>query len=397
MLNPNNNPIHHNNANSFNWAYQQYLDGQTFENYQMAKFYLQQLERSQIEPLQTKYKYTQVMKRFFDLETPPSQTIRNTAFLDDPPDSQHMLWEIQTRIQRFEGLQSQRLQTTSEEPNEAVPSQLTASSPVSTRAYSSASTRVYTPGIFPNPGEVQPPKITFVFKTGFFFNDHKRGFMLKVGPEFKTKESFLFVKPKEQLKFYLYFTLGAQNPIPTHSGVYFGGQLKAYGCFGDYTFYCPNNKNYTVYHQTLIRPNFVTPRAIFVNRFGYQYISSLKTKINNTIISPSRSSLVYSPQVSFLGFKGEGGGEIETRQLCFDKTLLISNPSPQCNTEVALLTSPSKVALVSSSSSALPKPTQSSSWFGAGFLTIGVFLGGISFYVWDKIRRSSGVPKFPPL
>lgn len=83
MLNPNNNPIQHNNANSFNWAYQQYLDGQTFENYQMAKFYLQQLERSQIEPLQTKYKYTQVMKRFFDLETPPSETIRNTAFLDE--------------------------------------------------------------------------------------------------------------------------------------------------------------------------------------------------------------------------------------------------------------------------------------------------------------------------
>ena len=62
--------IRHNNANAngFNWAYKEYLNNPTFENYQMAKFYLQGLERSP----ETQSKYTQVMKRFFDRETPPS-------------------------------------------------------------------------------------------------------------------------------------------------------------------------------------------------------------------------------------------------------------------------------------------------------------------------------------
>ena len=264
---------------------------------------------------------------------------------------------------------SVNLPTLSEEPNEPIPNQ---SREVAASQESSS------PRISQNPSELQQPKTTFALKSGLFFNDHKRGFMLKVGPEFEVQKSFPFIRGA-QLKFNLQFTLGAKNPVPTHSGFYSGGQIKAYEILVDHAFYFPK-KNYTCYHQTLIGPNLVKPSpAVFVNRFGYQYRSSVKTTENNTTISPGRDSLVYSPKVGFLGF--EGGGEIEIRQLCFGKTQQTEETSNQ-----------TQFALISSLSTDLPKTTQSPSWFGAGYLTIGVFLGGILFYILDKIHWSTYKP-----
>ena len=333
--------------------------------------------------------------------------------------------------------------TQSEEPPEPVPNQPRGVPEASPDAPSS-------PRLPQNDGEVHPSKDAFALKSGLFFNDQNRGFMLRVGPELEIKESFPFVRiPK--LKFNLQFTLGAENPVPTNGGFYLGGQLKANKILVDQTFYFPR-KNYQFYSKTLVRPNLVRPNpAVFVNRFGYQYRSNVKSSINNTSISPGRHSLAYNlqSQVGFLGF--EGGGEIELKQLCFGKTPVVgpmANPtgnstsldkvfmslkrieneqhlhtkkaeetlklSKVTNKNVKVLDKQSKglkksldtvthqttntytavqqlqtqVALVASPSVSLSKSTQPASWFGAGFLTIGVFLGGFSLYILKKIQRS---------